>query len=250
LSVLEHLKQTDSGDAIPKAPPLRHTQLNKPSSTSSPPPTARRVYRPPSPTESRDSGFQDDYPIRIERERKPYTAAPGTGKIDTGEIYSRGIRRANSPSFREIGSYSGASADSGFHDDTTRSGPTPVNKYGPSLSSSSSSFVSQPQPYSPGSSRRSASFPGPPPGPPPIKVGAGDKRAGDQYERREAEGEIRDAEKWGRYQENLGIEPVHFDRPYERGPISVDAQDPRRAPSDEWYRSKGRAADDIYKIYP
>jgi hypothetical protein len=47
--VVEHLKQTGSVEEHPKAPP----SPSKSSSTPSPPPTARRVYTPPSPVSTK-----------------------------------------------------------------------------------------------------------------------------------------------------------------------------------------------------
>jgi hypothetical protein len=210
-SILEHLKQTGSVDGIPKIPPLQHTPSNKSSSTTSPPSTASRAYRPPSPAESRDSGFHDDYPMIIERERKPYTAAPGTGKI-----YSRDIRNPYSPPLRRRNSYSEASVDSGFHDDPTRLESIP-NKYGGH----------------------------PPLGSPPIERRAGDRRATDRYERRGAEDEnsSRDAERSDRYQGIPAWEPDRFDRPYERSRFAIDPRNVWGAPPDQWYRDNGRPAD-------
>jgi hypothetical protein len=194
------------------------------------------VYRPPSPAESRDYGFHDDYLTRIERERNPYNAALGIGTT-----YSRGIRSTNSQPFWRRNSYSGASADYGFHDDKTPSESTPTNNYGPPPSSSSSSFTSQPRSFHPGSYGATASFPPPPPGPSPIELRAKNRRATDRYGMRGTEDERfiadinspRDAEKWDRYQESRGIAPDRFDRPYERDSISIEPRDLRGAPPDE-----------------
>jgi hypothetical protein len=84
-----------------------------------------------------------------------------------------------------------------------------------------------------------------------MDLRAGDRRATDRYGRRGTEDERfvpdinspRDAEKWDRYQESRGIEPDHFDSPYERGSISIEPRDLRGAPPDEWPLEKGRAAD-------
>jgi hypothetical protein len=106
----------------------------------------------------------------------------------------------------------------------------------PPQSTSSSSFAIQP-----GSYGLNASFPPPPPGPPPIELRAKNRRATDRYGMRGTEDERfiadinspRDAEKWDRYQENRGIEPDRFDRPYERDSISIEPRDLRGAPPDE-----------------
>lgn len=53
LLVVEHLKQTGNVEEQPKSPSLQRQPSNKSSSsTSSPAPTARRVYTPPSPTQA------------------------------------------------------------------------------------------------------------------------------------------------------------------------------------------------------
>ena len=228
---------------------------------------------------SASESSSNDETIPFERERKPYAAQPGGGKVhsdanlkipnrparanstssrtshqtDASETRHhrtqstasnqnyvpvsrpRGGRRTSSPSFKSF----------------SNSTPDDLNKYGPPPSSSSSSFASQPQTFSPGSHGSNASFPGPPPGPPPIEIRTGDRRATDRYGRRGTEDERfvadinspRDAEKWDRYQESRGVEPDRFDRPYERGSVSIDPRDVRGAPPDEWYREKGRAAD-------
>jgi len=159
-----------------------------------------------SPAQPKDSGLHDDSAMRIERERKPYTATPS-------------IRRTSSPPRR----FSRGSSDSGFHDT-----PDHLNKYDP-----------PPPPLRP------------PPGPPPIDIRAGDRRATDRCGRRGTEGERfvsdinspRDAEKWDQNQESRDIEPDRFDRPYERGSISIEPRDLRGAPPDERPPERGRAAD-------
>jgi len=50
--VVEHFKLTGSVDDQPKPSPMQQAPSNKSSSTSSPPPTARGVYTPPSPTQA------------------------------------------------------------------------------------------------------------------------------------------------------------------------------------------------------
>ena len=55
---MEHLKQTGTPvDDQPKAPPLQRDSSNKSNSTESPPPTARKVYTPPSPVQSSKATF-------------------------------------------------------------------------------------------------------------------------------------------------------------------------------------------------
>lgn len=48
----------------------------------------------------------------------------------------------------------------------------------------------------------------------------------------------RDAEKWDRYQE--GFDADRYERPYERGSVSIGARDVRATPAEDWYREKGR----------
>jgi hypothetical protein len=258
-----------SGGDTAGALPLHRAPSHSSSSTSSPPPTARRVHTPPhssSPTHSPSPKQLKEYPedhvfaawrkrepqlhavtyhvssliqpkefslhsnhaIDIERERKSHTAAPD---INRPKSESRLAKTSSTSSAR--------SADSGFHEDTRL---PDLSKYvlPPSPpSSSQTSFGTQSQIFGPGTYVSNISLPGPPPGPPPIEIGARDRRVTDRNIRRGTEDErFVDTEKWDRYQESRGVEPDRFNRPYERGSISIDARDVRGAPSDELYKEK------------
>ena len=220
--------------------------------------------------------------IKIERDRQPYPAQVGSGKVYT-ESPSLNIppklSRANSTSRtrdhpdepRHHRTQSTASsnymnpppprnstrrASSPPFKSFSHSTPDDLNtgsKYGPGPSSTSSSFTNPSQTFSPSSYGSSASVPPPP----PLEIRDPSRRSReDRPYRRGTEEEARlnpefnsprDAERWDRFQE---IQSDRTDRPYERGSVAVDPRDSRGAAYEDWYREKGRAAGyDAYNRY-
>lgn len=222
-----------------------------------------------------DASSNNEEPIRIERDRAPYTAKEGSGKVhaENARESSTRLGRSNSTATRNTRAdipetrHNRAPSISNQYMPPPRSGQrrpsspplknfsnsTPndihnASKYGPDPSSSSSSgFTNQSQSFNPGSYGSTGSFPPPPP---PIDH----RRSRDERSyRRDPEEDVRfpgefssprDAEKWDRYQDIRGGEPEsRFDRPYERPSIPIDPREARGAPPDDWYREKGRGSD-------
>lgn len=254
-----------------------HQIRTSPTSSKAQPVERERKPYAGAPPNSESSSNEES--IKIERDRQPYTAQPGSGKVYT-ENSSLNIPtrpgRANSTSSRtSIREQPDEREPRHVRTQSTTSqtyvpGPRPAGrrtsspplksfshstpgdihaggKYGPDPSSSSSSFTNQSQGFNPGSYGSNTSFP-PPPGPPPIDIRERDRRSRDdrQY-RRGTDEEIRfnpevnsprDAEKWDRYQE--GVDADRYERPYERGSVSMAPRDVRGAPVEDWYREKVR----------
>lgn len=212
-------------------------------------------------------------PVKIERERQPYTAQPGSGKVyadstsGLGRAASTSGRRKNpeSQSARHSRTQSSSSSNH-FPPPPTRtrdrrpsspplrnfshSTPTDIDaggRYAPPPPPSSN-FTNQ-QAFS-ASSYGSGTSPSFAPPPPPIDIRTRRPRDDRDYSTRATDeegrfmaGEFsspRDAERWDRYHESRSGESDRFDKPYERGSVTIDPVDLRGAPAEDWYRDKGR----------
>jgi hypothetical protein len=82
-AVLEHLKQTGSGDGQPRAEPMQRRASTRSASTSSrrsvSPPSNRRVYTPPSPIQPSKSAYPPPPPMGSRRSppASPVEKQPG-----------------------------------------------------------------------------------------------------------------------------------------------------------------------------
>ncbi|CAL3972824.1 unnamed protein product [Diplocarpon coronariae] len=74
--VLEQLKQTGSVDIPSHGPPMQRGASNKSSSTSSPPPIARRVYTPPSPNQAGRQTYAQSYVPPSAESVQSYPSSP------------------------------------------------------------------------------------------------------------------------------------------------------------------------------
>lgn len=205
---------------------------------------------------SESSGNEE--PVQIERQRQPYTAQPGSGKIYTeSSSFNTPPRlgRANStreqdrPEMRRPRTQSTASQNytplprrqpnspvlRGYSSST----PDDINgpPFIPSLNSAPSSFTTQ-QPFAPSSLGSTTSMP-----PPPTMDRdrrAREERRSRRYTADEARmraefNSPRDAERWDRMQDNRSIDS---NEKGSRTPVIVD---PRNAKPEDWYRDQGRA---------
>ena len=223
-----------------------------------------REYRPhtSTPSVSESSGNEETGPVKIERERQPYTAQPGSGRIYTdGSSLNAPPRmvRANSTSeskearqrseLRRPRTQSTASQNyvpflrpsrhpnSPMLKGYSHSTPDDIGGFPfiPSLNSPSSSFTSQPQHFGPSSLSSTGSIPPPP----PVDR---DRRAKEERRSRRATADEarmmaefnspRDAERWDRIQESRS------DAREARTPVIVD---PRSANAEDWYKDQGRS---------
>ena len=211
------------------------------------------------PSVSESSG--NDEPVKIERERQPYTAQPGSGKVymDGGILNTPPrLARANStsqakdkrepPEPRHHRTQSTASQNYGPLPRVIRHPKSPVLKgyssstpddlsgyqYLPSLNSAPSSVTSQPQQFGSSSFGSTGSLPPPPP------VDRDRRLKEDRRPRRSTADEVRmtteinsprDAERWDRMLESRSEEP---------GRKENRPSMPGNANAEDWYRDQGR----------
>ncbi|RDL39010.1 uncharacterized protein BP5553_03350 [Venustampulla echinocandica] len=250
--------------------PVEVHQTTKTSPTVPNSPHHERERKPYSGEQSNSS--DNGEPVKIERERQPYTAQPGSGKVyadstsGLGRAASTSSRRKNpeSQGTRHNRTQSTSSnhcppPPPRTHNRRTSSPPlrnfshsTPTDidaggRYAPPPPPSST-FSTQ-LPFGPSSygSGSSTSFPPPPP---PIDIRSRRSRDDRDYSTRTTDDEARfmgdefnsprDAERWDRYHESRSGESDRFDKPYERGSVTIDPVDLRGVPAEDWYRDKGR----------
>ena len=199
----------------------------------------------------------NEAPIKIERERQPYTAQPGSGKVYAeGGSFSTPPRRRRANSTREqnrpeiprLRTQSTASQnytplprrqpDSPVFKGYSSSTPGDLNglPFTPLLNSAPSSFTIQ-QPFAPSSLGSTTSIS------PPLVMDrdrrAREERRSRRYTADEARmmaefNSPRDAERWDRMQDGRFVNP---DEKGSRTPLMVD---PRNSKPEDWYRNQGK----------
>jgi hypothetical protein len=214
------------------------------------------------PSVSESSGNEE--PVKIERERQPYTAQPGSGKIYTENSSlnkpSRLERTNSTREAREIRersemrrprTLSTASQNYAPLPRPTRPPNSPTLKgyssstpddlggypFIPSLNSAPSSFNSQTQQFGPSSLGSTGSMP-----PPPLvdrdRIAKEDRRARratvDEARMVAQFNSPRDAERWDRMVESRSSKS---DKKEGRSPVIVD---PRNANAEDWYKDQGK----------
>lgn len=234
------------------------------------PKASERDRKPYSTTASVSESSGNDEPVKIERERQPYTAHPGTGKIysESNNSYNTPrLSRANStnasrenPERLRPRTQSAASQNYAPLPRPIRGAPrSPMLKgyssstpddigghlFVPSLNSAPSSFTSQPQQFGPSSLGSTGSMPPPPPPPLVDRDRDRDRRSKEDNRPRRSTADDariitefnspRDAERWDRILESRSAESDGKDsRSRSSSRTPADAED--------WYRDHGKGS--------
>lgn len=250
---------------------IHQTKDSPPSSKTQPIERERNPYSG-APSTS-DTSSNEDTGVKLERDRQPYSAQSGSGKVyNEGKSFNSGPRlgRANSTSqSREPPRVPSETRHSRTQSSVNqnyvppprsgrRASSPPLKSYSNSTPDDIGGFRNGP-PHSHSASFSAASqfapasygIPSVIPPPPPIDIrDSRDKRARDERQRRATEVEFnspRDAERWDRLQDRAK-DTSRPERSHDRNSISVDPRDtrgvdPRGASYEDWYRDpKARAA--------
>lgn len=210
-----------------------------------------------------ESSGNEAEPVKIERERQPYTAQPGSGKIytesnsynspsrlsrtnSTSESKERGVRvEQRRPRTQSTASQNYAPLPRGSRHPTSPmlrgySSSTPDDINGlpsvPPLSTGSSSFTSQPQHFAPSSFGSNGSMHPPPPIDRDRRATTEERRSrratADEARLTAEFNSPRDAERWDRIMESRS------DDKEARTPVIVDHRSASNA--EDWYKDQGK----------
>lgn len=256
-------RHSSTSNARSRPVEIHQVRTSPPTSKAQPIERERNPYAGVPSVTSESSGNEET--IKIERDRQPYTAQPGNGKVYTenpglnalprlGLANSTSSRPRDMPERTENRHHRTQSTASQNYVPPPRAGgrrtssppirgysistPDDIDKYkpGPPPSSTSSSFTNPSQGFIPSSYSSTSSIPPPPP---PVEIrDSRERRVREDRHygtRRGTEEEAilagefnspRDAERWDRFQESRAAETDRLDRSYEgRTPISTEPRD-------------------------